>query len=189
MHTCTHTDVCTQTHTHTHTHTHTNTHSSFNVYTLSSMSEENLLTILPTGVVSKNDMEHLRIFANMASCILLLAVRESCTHKNSYSVQQLINWSLTQSNYWLTFHKLPPSLKVLKTQCLHSKGWHCNVSTIISSSFYNLMGDTEINTWNSIFVTECICTLCLCCGTLGIILSVFFRVCMSFNLLHMCYVL
>ena len=32
-------------------------------------------------------------------------------------------------------------------------------------------------------VTECICTLCLCC-TLCVSLSVFFRVCTSFNLLR-----
>ena len=38
-------------------------------------------------------------------------------------------------------------------------------------------------------VTECICTLCLCCCTLCVALSVFFRVCTSFDLLRMCYVL
>ena len=37
-------------------------------------------------------------------------------------------------------------------------------------------------------VIECICTLCLCC-TLCVALSVFFRVCTSFDLLRMCYAL
>ena len=74
--------------THRCTHTHTPTHTPPSIYTLSSMSEENLLTILPIGVVSKNDMEHLRILANTSSCMLLAAVSESCTHKNCYSVQQ-----------------------------------------------------------------------------------------------------
>ena len=38
-------------------------------------------------------------------------------------------------------------------------------------------------------VTECICTLCLCCCTLYVALSVFFRVWTSFNLLDMFYVI
>ena len=40
-------------------------------------------------------------------------------------------------------------------------------------------------------VTECICTLCLCCCMYCgcVALSVFFRVCTSFDLLRMCYVL
>ena len=40
-----------------------------------------------------------------------------------------------------------------------------------------------------ISVTEGICTLCLCCCTLYVALSVFFRVWTSFNLLRICYVL
>ena len=40
-------------------------------------------------------------------------------------------------------------------------------------------------------VTECICTLCLCCCMYFVCaaLSVFFRVCSSFDLLRMCYAL
>ena len=38
-------------------------------------------------------------------------------------------------------------------------------------------------------VTECFCTLCLCCCTQCVALSVFFRVCTSFDLLRMCYML
>ena len=38
-------------------------------------------------------------------------------------------------------------------------------------------------------VTECICTLCLCCCTLYVTLSMFFHVWTSFNLLCMFYVL
>ena len=43
----------------------------------------------------------------------------------------------------------------------------------------------------NVSVTECICTLCLCCCmySVRVALSVFFRVCASFDLLRMCYVL
>ena len=68
---------------------------------------------------------------------------------------------------------------------LHGIGQMCTVFSVYSCPvrFKNYV-------WfhTNIVVTECICTLCLCsCMYLGYVaLSVFFRVCTSVNLLHMC---
>lgn len=78
---------------------------------LSSKSAENLFTIRPTGVASKNDIGQYRICLNPVSCRLLDALNVAFGLKTKCELKNMLMWHI-DNNFSKTFIRKHPSMNI-----------------------------------------------------------------------------